>query len=112
MKRFCLALDLKNDEGLIRKYEEYHKAVWPEVIDSIKAAGIISMEIYRTGTRLFMNMETDDDFSFEKKKEADQVNEKVMTWESLMSTYQQALPQAKPGEKWLLMKNIFQWRKN
>jgi len=110
MKRYCLALDLKDDEELIRKYEEHHKAVWPEIIDSIKGAGILNMEIYRIGTRLFMIMETNDDFSFEKKNQADQLNEKVIAWETLMSTYQQSLPQAKPGEKWLLMEKIFQWK--
>ena len=110
MKRFCLALDLKDDEALIRQYEEHHKAVWPGVIDSLKDAGITEMEIYRIGTRLFMIMETTDDFSFEKKDQADKANEKVAAWEALMSTYQQTLPGSKPGEKWALMKNIFQWK--
>ena len=112
MKRFCLALDLKDDDELIRQYEEHHKKVWPEIIEAIKDAGITAMEIYRTGTRLFMIMETTDDFSFEEKDRADKANEKVSAWETLMSTYQQTLPRAKPGEKWLLMKNIFQWKKN
>ncbi len=111
MKRYCLALDLKDDEDLIRQYEEYHKQVWPEILASLREAGIAQMEIYRIGTRLFMIMETYDSFSFEKKQQADLSNDRVVEWEELMSTYQQALPQAKPGEKWLLMKNVFQWRK-
>ena len=111
MKRYGLALDLKNDEELIRQYEEHHQAVWPEILASLREAGITGMEIYRIGTRLFMIMETDDDFSFEEKAKKDSANEKVISWEALMSTYQQTLPMAKPGEKWMLMKKIFQWKK-
>lgn len=110
MKRFCLALDLKDNKDMIRLYEEHHKAVWPEVIESIKASGILAMEIYRTGNRLFMIMETSDDFSFEKKHQADAVNPRVAAWETLMSTYQLPLPWSKAGEKWMLMENIFQWK--
>ena len=65
MKRHCLALDLKNDQQLIAEYEAYHKDVWPEIIKSIKDAGIEALEIYRTGNRLFMIMETNESFSFE-----------------------------------------------
>ena len=107
MKRFCLALDLIDDEDLIATYEEHHAAVWPEILKSIKDSGIESMEIYRTGNRLFMIMEVQDAFSFEKKAAADAVNPKVQEWEHLMWNYQQALPHAKPGEKWLLMDKIF-----
>ena len=107
-KRYCLALDLKNDAALIAEYEEYHRAVWPEIIKSIKDAGIEQMEIYRTGNRLFMLMEVNDDFSFEKKAIADAANDKVQQWEQLMWKYQQGLPMSKPGEKWILMKKIFE----
>lgn len=108
MKRYCLALDLKEDPGLIPEYEEYHQQVWPEIILSIRDAGIIDMQIYRKGNRMFMIMETNDDFSFDKKAEADKSNDKVQEWETLMWKYQQALPGAKPGEKWMLMEQIFQ----
>lgn len=110
MKRYCLALDLKDNDEMIRQYEEHHKAVWPEIIESIKESGILAMEIYRTGNRLFMIMETNDEFSFEKKNQADKANEKVAAWETLMSTFQLPLPWSKAGEKWLLMENIFQWK--
>ena len=110
-KKYCLALDLKDDEQLIARYEAYHKNVWKEIIDSIKNSGIENMEIYRTGNRLFMIMETADDFSFEKKAEMDAANEKVQEWEELMWKFQQALPFAKDGEKWLLMNKIFELKK-
>ena len=105
--RYCLALDLKDDPGLIRQYEEHHRAVWPEIIASIRNAGITDLDIFRTGNRLFMIMETTDDFSFDKKGQMDASNEKVQEWEKLMWTFQQALPWAKPGEKWIQMNQIF-----
>jgi L-rhamnose mutarotase len=107
MKRYCLALDLLNDPELIRQYESYHKSIWPEIEASIKDAGILNMEIYRIENRLFMIIETSDDFSFETKSKMDEINSKVQEWESLMWNYQQALPSAKLGEKWLLMDKIF-----
>ena len=107
MKRYCLALDLKDDAQLIAEYEQYHKKLWPEIIKSMTDAGILDMEIYRIGPRLFMIMETQDDFSSERKAEMDANNPKVQEWETLMWNYQQALPTAKPNEKWLFMNRIF-----
>jgi L-rhamnose mutarotase len=107
MKRYCLTLDLKNDPQLIAEYEAQHRAVWPEVMASIKDAGIVSMEIYRFGNRLCMVMETEDGFSFEAKAAADAHNEKVQAWESLMWKFQQPLPGVPEGTKWVLMEKIF-----
>lgn len=105
--RYCLALDLVNDEELIREYEEYHRHVWPEILESIKQAGIDCMEIYRVGNRLFMIIEAAHAVDFSAKAIADAANEKVQQWETLMWKYQKALPFAKPGEKWVLMEKIF-----
>ena len=107
MQRYCLTLDLQNDLQLIAEYEAYHRDVWPEIKKSILDAGIQQMEIYRVENRLFMIMETTDDFSFERKAAMDNANPKVQEWESLMWKYQQSLPFAKAGEKWVLMKKIF-----
>lgn len=65
------------------------------------------MEIYRLGTRLCMMMEANDDFSFERKAEADNNNPKVQEWEELMWKFQQPLKEAAKGEKWMLMNKIF-----
>jgi len=107
-RRFCFTLDLKNDPHLIAEYRRYHEKIWPEITDSIRNSGIEDMEIYLLGTRLFMIMEVNDSFSFEKKDKADQNNPKVQEWEELMWKFQQPLPEAKAGEKWLRMERIFQ----
>ena len=109
MNRQCLALDLKDDPDLIAKYEEYHRNVWPEILDSLRDSGITNMEIYRISNRLFMIIETTANFSFEKKGKMDAENSRVQDWEILMWDYQQALPIAKPGEKWLPMERIFEF---
>jgi L-rhamnose mutarotase len=110
MKRFCLALDLVEDLKLIEEYEHWHKSenAWPEIKKSIMDGGILNMEIFRTGNRLFMIMETEDDFDFQKKAILDMSNPKVQEWEKLMWKFQQPLPWVKPGEKWMLMDKIFQ----
>lgn len=105
--RYCLALDLKDDAAIIAEYEKWHQEVWPEIKASIVDSGITQMEIYRTGNRLFMIMETLESFSFQSKSESDRTNPKVVEWEKLMWNYQKALPWAKEGEKWVLMKRIF-----
>ena len=106
-RRYCLTLDLKDDPALIAEYKKYHEKIWPEITKSIKDAGIEEMEIYLLGPRMFMIMEVNDTFTFEAKARADEENPKVQEWERLMWKFQQALPLAKPGEKWLRMDRIF-----
>lgn len=106
-RQYCLTLDLKNDPALIEEYEAIHRAVWPEILDSIKSSGIEQMKIFRLGTRLCMIMEVNDAFSFEKKTAMDEGNAKVQEWENLMWKFQEALPGAAPGSKWQLMDEIF-----
>jgi len=106
-RRYCLTLDLKNDPNLIAEYKRYHEEVWPEITQTIKESGIEDMEIYLLGTRMFMVMEVNESFSFEKKAKADALNPRVQEWEKLMWKFQQALPEAKPGVKWLRMEQIF-----
>jgi L-rhamnose mutarotase len=106
-RRFCLALDLKDDPTLITDYKRHHEKIWPEIAESIRDSGIVDLEIYLLGTRLFMIMEVNESFSFEAKAAADRLNPKVQQWEDLMWRFQQPLPQAAPGEKWMLMERIF-----
>src|SRR3954469_3480446 len=110
-RRFCFALDLKNDSALVADYRKYHEKIWPEVTQSLKDSGIEDMEIYLLGTRMFMIMEVNESFSFEAKARSDELNPKVQEWEKLMWRFQQALPQARAGEKWLLMERIFKLQK-
>lgn len=106
-RKYCLALDLKDDVEKIDTYIRYHKNVWPEINQSLIDAGIINAEIYNTGNRLFMVLEVNDSFSFDRKSKMDAKNPKVQEWEELMWTFQQALPNNDKGEKWVLMDRIY-----
>lgn len=106
-KRYCLTLDLHDDPALIAEYRRFHQKIWPEITASIRDSGIVDMEIYLLGTRLFMIMEVNELFSFDAKTAADRANPKVREWEEQMWKFQKPMPQARPGEKWLLMERIF-----
>ena len=106
-RRYCLTLDLKDDSNLVEEYRRKHQKIWPEITQSIKDSGIEDMEIYLLGRRMFMIMEANERFSFEAKAKADRDNPKVQEWENLMWKFQKPLLQPKPGEKWLLMEQVF-----
>ncbi|GGE16204.1 MULTISPECIES: L-rhamnose mutarotase [Sphingobacterium] len=107
-KRYALALDLVDDPTMIAEYEDHHRRVSNEIKKSITDAGITVMDIYRFGNRLFMIMEVDETFSFERKDQMDAENPAVQVWEQLMWKYQQSIPGSKPGEKWVMMEQIFE----
>ena len=107
LKKYCLALDLKDEKEKIDAYLKYHKNVWPEINKSLKDSGIISAEIFHTGNRLFMILEVDKSFSFNKKAKLDGSNPKVVEWENLMWKFQQSIPNSKTGVKWVLMDKIY-----
>ena len=108
-KQFCLTLDLRDDEKLIREYEQYHKPgnTWPEVIASIRDSRILDMQIYRTGTQLIMVMTVDESFSFEDKVLRDDRNPNVKKWERLMTKFQRADADVSANNKWQELSNIF-----
>ena len=109
-QRHCLTLDLKDDPALIAEYRRHHEHVWPEVLQSLRNAGIVDAEIYLRGTRMVMILEVGSDFSFDAKAAADAASPVVQEWEQLMWRFQQGLPDAPPGEKWQLMERIFRLR--
>ena len=76
-RRYCFTLDLKNDPALIAEYRKHHETIWPEITESIKNSGIVDMEIYLLGTRMFMMMEVNESFSFEKKAKSERLDPKV-----------------------------------
>lgn len=111
-QKYCFALDLVDDSSLQEEYKKYHQKIWPEISKSIADSGIVNLEIYCVGNRLFMILEADETFSFDRKAEMDANNPIVQKWEDLMWKYQKALPGAKAGEKWMLMDKIFDLKHN
>ena len=109
MPRHCLTLDLKDDETAIAEYKRYHVKIWPEVKQSLLDAGVVGMEIYLLGTRMFMIMDVDDSFSLSAKAcDGDLANAKVQEWETMMHGFQQRLPGAPSDQYWWMeMERVF-----
>jgi L-rhamnose mutarotase len=106
-QRFCLALDLVDDPALIAEYERLHQRIWPEIADHLRHVGVLDMQIWRLGTRLFMVMETAANFSTQAMDNASAENPKVQAWEDLMWAFQKPTPWTEPGNKWQPMVQIF-----
>jgi L-rhamnose mutarotase len=109
VKRYCQTLDLKDDPDLIREYVTRHSEArqWPEIREGIRAVGILEMEIYLLGTRLFMIVETPLDFNWDEAFAKLAKLPRQSEWEEYMSIFQQADPNATSSEKWKLMDRIF-----
>ncbi|MEG1545364.1 MAG: L-rhamnose mutarotase [Tannerellaceae bacterium] len=110
MKRYCQTLDLKADEALIKEYTHWHSPeyIWPEIPEGIRAVGIRQMEIYRLQTRLFMIIETDDDFDWDAAFARLSTLDRQAEWEVFVSKFQKADPtSSSSSEKWQLMDRIF-----
>ena len=101
------ALDLKDDAALIAEYEAWHTRVWPEVLDHLRQSGITRCTIHRAGNRLFMTVESNSGASTDGG--GGSLPQRVQEWEDLMDHFQQRLPFAQPGEKWVLLHTIFDW---
>lgn len=112
MKTYARTLNLKDDAEIVRRYDEYHAAAWPEVERGLCAIGIERMRIWRLGRRLFMLMETVDDFDpardFARYMEMDP---RIREWQALMETFQEPVPEARPGEWWADMRLVFDLRR-
>lgn len=107
MKRYCQTLTLKQDAALVEKYIELHKNVWPEVIDGQHEVGIVSMEIYALGERLFMIVDTVDEFDWERDMARLAKLPRQAEWEAYVSQFQGCDPNATSAEKWQMMEKIF-----
>ncbi len=108
MKSYAMALDLQDDDEVIARYKEYHRAVWPEVLDGLKSLGISKMKIFLRGNRLFMYLETPDDFDLERDfQRYTDASPRAAEWDALMREFQVRVPNAKPGEWWAAMEEVF-----
>ena len=108
-KRYCQTLDLKDPPELIAAYRKLHseEGIWPEILEGIKKAGVLEMEIYLLGTRLFMIVELPADADWDEVMSRMANYPRQAEWEALTAQYQKALPGATSAEKWKLMERIF-----
>jgi L-rhamnose mutarotase len=111
MPRLYFALDLRNDPVLIQEYERWHEAnsIWPAVTGSLRDSGVQELELYRCGNRLVQVLEASQDHAYATGRTA-AADANMLAWEELMWRYQQALPFAQKGEKWVRMHRLFSLR--
>jgi L-rhamnose mutarotase len=110
-KRFCKSLELRNDPKLIEEYKKAHSKgmAWPEIIRGMREVGILDMEIYLIGTRLFMIMDTVPDFDHDKAMAELASKPRQDEWEARMSRFQDTSPEATADQKWQLIERIFKF---
>jgi L-rhamnose mutarotase len=108
-KRYCKTLTLKDDPRLIEAYKKVHApgSVWPEITRGMTEVGILDMEIYITGNRLFMIMDTLPDFDHERAMAELASKPRQAEWETYVSRFQRTSADASADEKWRVVERIF-----
>lgn len=109
VKRYCQTLDLKDSPELIAEYRRRHSEgeAWSEIIWGIREVGILEMEIYILGTRLFMIVEAPLDFDWDTAMARLSTLPRQQEWEDYMSEFQKAAPGCSSNEKWRMMERMF-----
>ena len=109
VKRYCQTMDLRDNAELIRKYKEAHDRdhFWDEIKQGIRSVGILEMEIYILGTRLFMIVETPLDFDWDSAMVRLATLPRQEEWETYVAQFQQCNENATSDEKWRMMDRIF-----
>lgn len=107
MKTYGLTLMLQDDQAKIEEYKKQHLAVWPAVTARLREVGVHEMRIFLRGLRMFMYIETTDDF--DPIADFARVNEQPESaeWNRLMADLQARAPEATPEEWWAPMELVF-----
>ena len=109
VKRYCQTMDLRDNPELIAEYRRRHSEgeAWQEIIDGIRSVGILEMEIYILGTRLFMIVETPLDFDWDTAMARLAKLPRQQEWEEYMAMFQNCAKEATSDEKWQMMERMF-----
>ena len=109
VKRYCRTMDLKLDDTLIREYIRRHSEgeVWTEILAGIREVGILEMEIYLLGNRLFMIVDTPIDFEWDTAMARLATLPRQQEWEDYMSLFQDCNAGDTATDKWQMMERIF-----
>ncbi len=109
VKRYCQTMDLKNEPALIKEYRNRHSEdnAWKEILDGIRAVGILEMEIYILDNRLFMIVETPLDFDWDSAMAKLATLPRQQEWEEYMAMFQNCDATATSDEKWKMMERMF-----
>ena len=107
MKSYAMTLNLKDDAGIIERYKDYHRAVWPEVLEGLRGIGISGMKIFLHGRRLFMFLEASDDIDLARDFPRYMEEPRAKEWDKLMREFQEPVLGASADEWWTPMEEVF-----
>jgi L-rhamnose mutarotase len=102
-----MTLALRDDPALVERYKEHHRRVWPDVVARLREIGVLEMQIFLLGRRLFLWMETVNGFDPERDFARLGEDERYREWDALMRTMQEPVPEARPAEWWAPMELVF-----
>jgi L-rhamnose mutarotase len=104
---YALTILLRDEPGVVERYRAGHAAAWPPVIASLRASGILDMQIFLLGRRLFMWMRTVDGFDPARDLAGAEDDPDCRRWDELMTSLQERAPEAGEGEWWAEMELVF-----
>ena len=109
VKRYCQTMELKDDAELIKKYREAHDKAhfWREINEGIRSVGILEMELYISGNRLMMIVETPLDFDWDAAMVQLSTLPRQQEWEDFVSAFQQCKVGETSDDKWKMMERMF-----
>jgi L-rhamnose mutarotase len=105
MQRVAFQLRVKACE--IARYDEAHRAVWPEMLDELTRLGVREYSIFRRGQDLFLTMRVPDFARLLEHLAASDVNRR---WQQAMAPLFEPVPGILPGEKFAMMQEVFYLR--
>ncbi len=109
VKRFVQTMELRDDPELIALYRKAHseEECWKEIIEGIRAVGILEMELYILGTRLVMIVDAPADFNWDEAMSRLATLPRQAEWEQYVARFQKCAEGQRSDEKWQMMERMF-----
>ena len=109
VKRFVQTMELRDDPELIALYRKAHseEECWKEIVEGIRAVGILEMELYILGTRLVMIVDAPTDFNWDEAMYRLATLPRQAEWEQYVARFQKCAEGQRSDEKWQMMERMF-----
>ena len=109
VKRFVQTMELRDDPELIALYRKAHseEECWKEIVEGIRAVGILEMELYILGTRLVMIVDAPADFNWDEAMSRLATLPRQAEWEQSVARFQKCAEEQRSDEKWQMMERMF-----
>jgi L-rhamnose mutarotase len=103
VQRVCFQLQVKPDR--MAEYRERHDAVWPEMLDALRASGWRNYSLFLSTTGMLIGyLETDDFGAALRGMEQTDINAR---WQAEMGEFFDDLEGRRPDEGLLVLDEVF-----